>query len=332
MMGHAMTARVVIVAAAALLAPAVAAADSFEAVAEKATRVSRLDDVVWAFTGACGAGDELQQRQCRLVRDKRAKELVGALLLVDGDTSALELTKWSPQKRSLGITVSSCIRCAGVEVEGKKWLLIGAGAAARFEGPRLRTHVLHDSTQMFKDDAAATAWTKSLEHARVQYVIKVPEKPKWSAAGKDGLAFEVVAFRVVAPCDGAIVAANPPSQPVAPDRDMKAACGGAPVANDPAPEGTRPQKLPEALTGAMIKQAMQPVLDAANACFARHKVSGKAKLVMTIDGDGKVVDYEQQGELVGTPTATCIDTAVKRVTFPRTQKPKTKVGFPIVLQ
>ena len=112
----------------------------------------------------------------------------------------------------------------------------------------------------------------------------------------------------------------------------KKACGGAAAPIDPEPEGKLPEKLPDALTGAMIKQAMQPVMDAANACFARYKVSGKAKLVMTIDNEGKIVEYVQEGELVGTPTATCLDTAVKKVTFPRTQKPRTKVGYPIVLQ
>ncbi|MBA3500415.1 MAG: hypothetical protein M4D80_06840 [Myxococcota bacterium] len=314
---------------AALVVPALAQAQSFEALAEGATTVSRLDDIVWAFTGACTAGDDLHQRQCRLVRDKRQKALAGAILLVDGETAALELTKWSPQKRSLGITVTSCIRCAGIEVEGKKWLVIGAGAPARFEGQRLRTHVLHDSTQTFADEASATAWTKSLERARVQYIVKVGDKPKWNANGKEGLAFEVLGYRVIAPCDGSIVASSPPSSMTSPDKKL---CSGATVVADPSPVGPRPEKLPDALSGVMIKQAMKPVMDAANACYARYKVTGRAKLVMTIDNEGKVVEYVQEGEFVGTPTATCIDTAVKRVTFPRTQKPRTKVGFPIVLQ
>lgn len=322
--------RLAIIIAAIAAVPVVAHADAFDDAAAKANPVKRLDDIVWAFVGACDKGDDLQQRQCRLVRDQRARHLVGAYLLVDGDSSALELTKWSPQKKSLGITVTSCIRCAGVDVEGKRYLLIGAGSPPRFEGPRLRTHVLHDTTQMFKDEATATAWTKSLENAHVQYLIKVPEKPQWNASGKLGMAFEIVGFRVIAPCDGSIVAANPASGPQPPD---KKACGGAPVVVDPAPNGpTKTDKLPESLTGAMIREAMQPVLDAANACFQRYKVTGKGKLVMQVAGDGSVLEFEQQGEFVGTPTATCIDTAMKKIKFPPTQKPKTKVGFPILLQ
>ena len=305
-------------------------ADTFEGVASKANSVSRLDDIIWAFVGACDKGDDIQQRQCRLIRDKRAKDLVGQFLLVDGESAALEITKWSPQKKSLGITVTSCIRCAGLEVEGKKYQVIGAGQPPRWEGQKLRTQVLHDTTQMFKDEASATAWTKSLENAHVQYVVKVPASPKWTANGNNGLSLEVVAWRVIAPCDGTIVAANPPSQAQTPDPK---ACGGAPVVVDPSNTGNqKPEKLPEALTGAMIKLAMQPVTDAANACFQRYKVSGRAKLVMQIAGDGSVLEYEQQGDFVGTQTATCIDTAMKKITFPKTQKPKTKVGFPIVLQ
>lgn len=309
---------------AAVLVPSAAFAQAFEAKAETAT-VSRVDDVVWAFTATCSTGDEVQQRQCRLVRDRRQKALAGATLLVDGETAALELAKWSPQKKSLGFTVTSCISCTGVAVDGKKWFVIGNGAAPRFEGPRVRTHVLRDTALPFADEAAATAWTKPLAHARVQYLVKVPDRPRWTAGGGGGLSLQILGYRVINPCDGSIVAADPASGSVAPDKKV---CAG----EEPAPVAGKGEKLPDGLTGQMIKAALQPVVDAANACFARYKTSGRAKLVMTVDGDGNVTEYVQEGELLGTPTATCIDTAAKKVTFPRTQKAKQKVGFPIVLK
>jgi hypothetical protein len=311
----------------AVLVPAIASAQSFEASAEKATVVKRLDDVIWAFVGTCTQGDEIQQRQCRLVRAQRQKALAGATLLVDGETSALELSKWNAQKRSLGIVVTSCIRCAGVDVEGKKYFVAGTGTTPRWEGNKLRTQLVHEGAKTFDTEAAAAAWTKSLEHARVQYLVKVPQQPKWAAGGKDGFSLEVIGFRVIGPCDGQIVAAKPASQAVPADAK---ACSGAPAPVDPTPG--KKEKLPDALTGQMIKAALQPVLDAANACFQRNKITGKGKLVMTVDNEGKIVEYAQEGDFVGTPTETCIDTAAKKVTFPRTQKPTTKVGFPIVLQ
>jgi hypothetical protein len=314
----------VVVALGLVVVPSIAIAQAFEAKAETAI-TSRLDDIVWTFTAACNTGDEVQQRQCRLVRDKRQKALVGAVLLVDGETAALELSKWSPQKKSLGFTVTSCISCAGVEVDGKKWFVIGNGAGPRFEGPRLRTHVLRDTALPFADEAAATAWTKPLAHARVQYLVKVPDKPKWNAGGNTGVALQILGYRVINPCDGSIVAADPASASVAADKKV---CAG----EEAAPTVGKQEKLPDGLTGQMIKAALQPVVDAANACFARYKTSGKAKLVMMVDAEGNVTEYVQEGEFIGTPTATCIDTAAKKVTFPRTQKAKQKIGFPIVLR
>ena len=182
---------------------------------------------------------------------------------------------------------------------------------------------------MFNDEAKAKAWTASLANARVQFVVRVPAQPKWKAGGKQGLAFEILGYRVVSPCHGEVIAAKPESPPIAPD--PKACTGGAAPA-DPAPEGGRPEKLPDALTGAMIKQAMRPVLDAANACSDRYKIRGSAKVVMTISNEGTVVEQKLEGELVGTPMATCIETAVGKATFPRTQRARTKVGFPIVVR
>jgi hypothetical protein len=312
----------------AVLVPGVAAAQSFDDIAAKATRVSRLDDVVWAFTGACERGDEIHKRQCRLVRDQRAKELGGATLLVEGDRAALDIAKWNPQRRSLAVALTACIRCEGIEVEGKKWFVVGSGAQPRFEGGKLRVAALHGSTRLFDDEAKATAWTSSLANARVQYVVRVPSQPVWTQAGKRGVSLEILGFRVIAPCHGEVVLAKPESQPVAADPK---ACGGKAGHVEPAPEG-KPEKLPDELTGQMIKQAMQPVVAAANACFQRHKIRGRAKIALTISSDGVIVEQQLEGELAGTPMQGCIETALDKVTFPRTQKPRTKVRFPIVVQ
>ena len=59
---------------------------------------------------------------------------------------------------------------------------------------------------------------------------------------------------------------------------------------------------------------------------------GKAKLKVTVLGDGSVAKYEQQGDFTDTPTGKCIDAAVGKLQFPRTKKPKQSFGYPIVLQ
>lgn len=305
-----------------LLVPTLASADSFEEVAQKATPITRLDEVVWAFAGTCNAGDEIQQRQCRLVRDTRQKELAGSLLLVEADTAALEVGKWNAPKRSLGVRLTSCIRCAGIDVEGKKWFLMGIGNP-RFDGGKLKAGELKDATRVFDDEAKAIAYGKLVANARVSLVVKAPKK--WTAGGNSGMSFEVVAYRAVAPCDGSVIVSNPPAQAIAGD---KKACN-APAVD---PDAPKPEKLPAEIAPAQIKELMQPVVDAANACFARYKASGQAKLSVVFSNDGAIVEYAQSGDFVGTPTATCIDTAAKKVSFPRSQKARTKFGFPIVLK
>jgi hypothetical protein len=328
------------------LAPLAAAhADSFEAQAEAAVPVKRLDDLVWALTAACDRGTEIEQRQCRLLRDRRAAQLAGTTLLVDGDPGALEVGTWHPQRKSLQLAVTSCIRCAGIEVDGKTWHLVG-GSLPRIDRDRLHTSILHAATRTFPDAASAAAWTEAMKAVRVDYVVKLPPPPgpvarpargkppapapdrrRWQLGGKQGLAFDTVGFRVVTPCDGVVIAARPPAQPVPPDTQACTAAAPPPAAAAP-PAGD----AVEALTGTMIRMAMQPVLDAANACHARYGVDGRARLVLTVAGDGSVTSYEQEGDFKGSRTGTCIDAALPKVRFPRSQRPTTRIGFPIVLQ
>jgi hypothetical protein len=198
--------------------------DSFEAKAQGAKRVQHLDSVVWALTATCDAGDDTQQRQCRHVRDARLAELAGATLLVDGEHDAFQVGNWSQAKKSIPMTLSACIRCGGVEVEGKTWYIVALGMPFHFEGGKLKAGTFHDNARTFPDEGSATAWAKAAAHARVQLLAKIPPKPRWTESGKTGIALDVVAYRVYTPCDGAIVTSNPPSGPAEADKNQ---CGSA---------------------------------------------------------------------------------------------------------
>jgi hypothetical protein len=204
--------------------------DTFEATAAAAVRVRDVGDLVWPVTAACDRGDVVAQRQCRLLRDRKASTLVGATLLVDGDPEAFTVGRWNPQRRSVPITLDACIACKGVAIDGVTWHVMGSGAPPRFEGGTLRARMLEDTARMFSDETAATAWTKSLENLRVQYLVKVPERPRFRVDGKDGLALDIVGYRVYAPCDGGVVVASPPAKNLAPD---KKACPAARPARAP---------------------------------------------------------------------------------------------------
>ena len=313
------------VAALLLLVPALAHADdTFEAKVVNAQRIHRIENVVWALTAACDKGDDTEQRQCRKVRDARAAELAGATLFLDGDADAFDVGAWNAQKKSVPMTLAACVRCAGVEVDGKSYILSGPGAHA--DGGKIKANLLLDNARPFDDEAAAQKWTKQLATAKVQFVVKLPAKPKITVDGKPGFQFDVVAYRVYTPCDGAIVIANPPS--AAAEADKKQCPAATAVAAQP--EAEKP-KL-EALSTSMIRDAMQPAVDAAQKCFEQFGVTGTAKLKITIAGDGSLARYEQQGDFVKTPTGDCIDAAAKQLTFPRSRKAKTSITFPILLQ
>jgi len=306
------------------VAPAARADDTFEAKAQGAQRVHRLENVVWALTATCDKGEDTERRQCRIVRDARVAELATTPLLVEADADAFDVGAWNAAKKSVPLQLTGCIRCAGVDVDGKTWFLTASGANPRFEAGKLKTDFIYDNARPATDGAAATAWAKSLANARVQLVVKVPAKPRWTADGKTGFALDVLAFRVVAPCDGSVVLAKPASGAIEADKKQCVAVAPEPAA---APE---PPKL-DALSPGLIEETMHPVMLAARMCYERFGVTGKARLRLTVTGDGAVAKYEQQGEFVGTPTGECIDKAAKAIAFPRAKKPKTAFTYPIAL-
>lgn len=308
-----------------LAAPAVAfAEDTFETKAQGAVRVARTDDLVWALTASCDKGDDIQQRQCRLVRDRKAKTLIGPTLWIEGDSDALEIGKWSGAKKSVSVSLSACVRCGGVEVDGRAVYVMGAGAP-KWENNKLRAANLYDNARPFPDESAAASWSKSVATAKFQLLVKVApdaSKRRFGIGGKEGVQLEIVAWRVVNPCDGAIVLSSVPSGQVEPDKKACTTTGGIVIS---------PDASLDALTPAMVSDAMKPVVSAARGCFQKFRMSGKAKIEISILADGSVEKFEQKGDFDGSPTAKCIDAAMAKVTFPKTKKPKTKIGFPITL-
>jgi hypothetical protein len=297
--------------------------DTFESKSAGATRIHRVENLVWALTAPCDQGDDTEQRQCRIVRDKRAAELANQTFVIDADRDAFDAGAWNAQKKSSNLSVNACIRCSGVDLDGKTWFLVGGTGAPRVEGGKMRPTVLAETARAFPDAATADAFAKRAADARVQMVVKLAPKAKWADGGKQGLALEILAFRVVA-CDGSVILANPPSGPAEAD---KKSCGTV-VAGKPADEGPKA----ETLSMTMIKDTLKPVVLAGQQCYSQFAVAGNAKLKLTVNGDGSVAKYEQQGDFVGTPTGDCIDKAMKHVAFPRTKKPQTSFTFPLQLK
>jgi len=198
--------RAQVVAVALVLFPALALADNtFEQRAAQAKRLVHLDEVLWAATASCDKGDDTLQRQCRRVRQATLDAHAGALVLVDGEPDAFEIGAWNAAKKSLPLRLAACVRCKPVDVDGKKLRVAPAKTAA-----------LYDNAKQFPDEPAAVAWAKLAKAHRVELLVKLPDK-RWPLAGGT-LTVDVVGYRVIAVCDGSILAASPPSQPVTPDK------------------------------------------------------------------------------------------------------------------
>src|ERR1043165_7369225 len=202
--------------------------DTFESKAVGAQRVKRVEDLVWALTATCDQGDDTQNRQCRKLRDAKAAALANATLIVDADHEAFNIGAFDAKKKSVPLSLDSCIRCKGVEVDGKTWFVVGTkdGAAApAWKSAKLVTASLHDNARPFGDEASAKTWTKAASASNVQLLVKVGPKAKQTIESKNVLALDVLGYRVFSPCDGGVVCSSPKSQTVELEKSDRAGCG-----------------------------------------------------------------------------------------------------------
>jgi predicted Zn finger-like uncharacterized protein len=85
----------------------------------------------------------------------------------------------------------------------------------------------------------------------------------------------------------------------------------------PAPRVLPGVDLPTTLTKAELVAAMRKVQPAVQACHDRYRVAGLASVRLRIGGDGSVRSATVRGALAGTPTAACVEQAVRAARFPR---------------
>ena len=310
---------------------------SFDDVSAGATRLDRdgVGGILWSLHASCDDGDELERRQCEAVKEARARRVAGRSFIVPGDVSAFTVGAWDADSKSLPLALAGCVACAEpISIAGTPLYVVSNKAAPTFKGAVAHAAVIHETDRKFKSEQEAIEWrTQVVPRLKTEFVVKIAgDKSKWKREGKEGIAVEVVGFRVYDPCNGGIVCAYPKSSKAAIDR---AACGDAVVEGeaDKKPKEVAPkEKIPEQLTAAEIKKVMKSVRTAADQCFANYGVPGDSKLHVTVAADGAVVAVEVTGDFTGTPTGTCLEEAVKATTFPKTQKSRQSFKYPIVLR
>lgn len=318
--------------------PGATPAVQFDQASAGAVRLARRDlpGWAWALTATCADGDELAQRQCRVIRDARAAQIKGRTFVVDAEPAAFFAGGWDPAKKSITLTVRGCVACAPVDVGGKKVFIVTNKAAPTDTGETLQAAVIHETAKVFTDDAAANAWeAKAIPRLKIELVFSLPAgNPLWTRNGKDGIAVNVIAFRVVDPCDGGVVCSSGGAGGMDPDKKM---CGtvdeGQADPSDSAVADEPPaETIVDQLEPYMIKEALDPAVAAAQKCHDTYGVDGQTKLKLTVAGDGSIVAFEQVGDFTDTPTGECIAKAVKATVFPKSHKARTSFSYPIVLR
>ena len=260
----------------------VARADAtYEQKAQGAVKIDAAE-LTWLAAAKCDRGDDFTQRQCRLVRDARAAELRGKVLALDGDPDALTAAKGV-------VELVRCLRCTAIDIDGTAAFANASGPAPRVDRSLLASAKRERAAQIVP---------------RVEWLVELGAR-----------AWTVVGYRVIAPCDGSIVLASPPSSPVVGDPKR---CTPTPVAQQP--KGTSDDTV----------TVLRTLTEAAHACFVKYRVAGEVKLRFNVAADGTVASYARDG-FADSPTGACIDAAAKKVKFPRGDRAQT-VTYPIVLR
>lgn len=123
------------------------------------------------------------------------------------------------------------------------------------------------------------------------------------------------------PADAPAPAKKPaaPSDPIAKlvetaiARDQRPTTSARAAARPTPPESA----LPETLSKAELQEGMRKVQPLVQACHDRHRVAGLAAVRVSIAASGQVRSATVKGPLAGTPTAACIERAVRSAVFAR---------------
>ena len=77
------------------------------------------------------------------------------------------------------------------------------------------------------------------------------------------------------------------------------------------------ENLPEQLKPSDIQKGMAGIKGRVQNCYAQYNVPGMVNVTVTINPSGRVSSAQVTGKFAGTPTGTCVASAVKGASFPR---------------
>jgi hypothetical protein len=326
----------------ALAASGAAQAQNWQAVssdAEELRNPTAIAALFWSQQVDCAtANSDLAKRQCEGIRKARIGVVSAGTYLLLGDQRAVELGNFDPKKKSAEITVRTCLACEKpLTIEGKPYYLVGNQGAIKLAGDQLLGPDHFSVFRKFSSKEIYDKWrSDALPRLRAEFVVKVTKKDAtWKKGALSGYKVNIVGVRVHDPCDGKIIAAKPQAGKARADKRY---CTGEPVVEKVEPEpvkvvGPVKPKIPARLSPSDIKTSLRPAREAANKCLEVYGVPGTARFRISISDEGAVVGLKQEkGDFIDTPTGTCIEKAIKGITFPKSKKKKTTVDYPFMLR
>ncbi len=332
---------ILIVVTLALAASGAAQAQNWQKVSNDAVELrnpTAIAALFWSQEVDCArANSDLAKRQCEGIRKARLGVVAAGTYLLLGDQRAIELGNFDPKQKSAEITVRTCLACEKpLDIDGKPYYLVGNQGAIELAGDQLLGPDQFSVIRKFSSKAIFDKWRSNvLPRLRAEFVVKVTKKnATWKKGKLSGYKVKIVGVRVHDPCNGKIIAAKPRANKARADKRY---CTGEPVVEKVEPEPVKvvkpvEPKIPARLSPRDIKTSLRPAREAANKCLEVYGVPGTALFRISISNEGTVVGLEQKGDFIDTPTGTCIDKAIKGVTFPKSKKPKTAIDYPFMLR
>jgi hypothetical protein len=91
------------------------------------------------------------------------------------------------------------------------------------------------------------------------------------------------------------------------------------------------ENLPEQLKPSDIQRGMQGIKPRVMNCYAQYNVPGMVSVTVTINPSGRAASVQVTGKFAGTPTGTCVASAVKGASFSRFKGQAMSVEYPFML-
>jgi len=312
------------------LLPALASAETFEDLRDRAMEVSDPRPAVQPSLWRCTDSEPFRLRRCRLLKRRLMAQRAAQTYWMRAEPEAVRVIARDRPEPKAEVVLEGCLTCGRpVALEGG---LVGSGFVTtrrpRAVRPRAGAPGFFDLFNLDEERLPVTVdgqkpsvWKETVgPHLRAEVVFRPTMDPPWwygIQPRHEGVTVKIVGYRIFDRCTGRIVASSLPSEPVEGVEKTESTCPGyvAPVVEAPEPP---PEDLPQKLNRDQIQRAFESVREDVLVCYERNGVPGYAPARVVIMGsDGKVKSVAIGGKFEGSPTAECITKAVMGLVFPR---------------